>query len=103
MSYLPSITFIGELIGGVLWGWISDKYGRRISFIGTVALSTTFGLISAAAPSFAWLLLFRFILGVALGGNLSVDFVMFLEFVESKSRGFYGTFIILFGIGGGKL
>jgi len=99
-SIFSSVTFLGELVGGILWGWISDKFGRRISFTGTVILSTFFGLISAAAPNYFWLCFFRFFLGVALGGNLSVDFVLFLEFVGSKTRGFYATFIILFGITG---
>lgn len=34
----------------------------------------------------------------SVGGSLSIDFVYFVEFVPTKSRGFRTPFIILLGI-----
>ena len=69
LSIYPSVTFLGELFGGIVWGWIGDRFGRKKSFVGTVLLSTIFGFLSAAAPTYEWLLAFRFLLGIALGNE----------------------------------
>jgi MFS family permease len=48
-----------------IMGWLGDRYGfRRIYLLG-VAGHFTFVTLSALAPSFGWLLLFRFLTGVA--------------------------------------
>jgi len=99
-AFLASASFAGTLIGSVFWGWLADKIGRKISFTTTVFLSGSFGLASAFAPSFLWIIFFRFMVGFALGGNLSVDFVLFLEFVPTIGRGFYVSLITLFGVFG---
>jgi MFS family permease len=90
--------FGGELLGGLAWGSISDRFGRRFTFIGTAALATVFGLLSAACPSFNMFLLCRFGLGMAIGGSLSIDFIYFVEFVPASTRGIRTTFIIFLGI-----
>jgi len=97
-SLLQTCIFTGELLGGLVWGSISDKLGRRFTFIGTALLATVFGLLSAASPNMAFFLFTRFGLGLAIGGSHSIDFVYFVEFVPASSRGFRTTFIILLGI-----
>jgi MFS family permease len=27
LSLISSVTFLGEMVGGVIWGYIGDKYG----------------------------------------------------------------------------
>ena len=89
------MTFLGELIGGVFWGWIGDRFGRRKSFIGTVALSTLFGFLSAAAPSFYWLVAFRLLLGIALGTFLLLSSFPFSTLVVSIILGVLKTVNII--------
>lgn len=98
LSLLQTCMFGGELVGGLVWGGLSDRFGRRLTFIGTAALATVFGLASSVAPSLSWFLAARFGLGLAIGGSLSIDFVYFIEFVPAKSRGFRTTFVIFLGI-----
>lgn len=103
-----SLTFIGEIIGGIIWGFISDKYGkqspiisgRKIVFKTTALVSSIFGLASAFAPNPAVMLVLRFFLGVAIGGNLSIDVIFFMEFLPAHKRGKQTVTIILCGIGG---
>lgn len=98
VSLLQSCMFGGELLGGLAWGSLSDRIGRRFTFVGTAALATVFGLLSAACPSFNMFLLCRFGLGIAIGGSLSIDFIYFVEFVPSSTRGIRTTFVIFLGI-----
>lgn len=82
-----TLFFLGMLIGASLFGRLADRYGRRNVLIWTVAADAVFGLLSVFAPSFAVLLLFRFLTGVAVGGTLPVDYAMMAEFLPPKNRG----------------
>lgn len=98
LAYLASSTFAGELVGGLAWGSVSDLLGRRWVFLGTAMGAAVTGVLGAMAPCFYSLALTRFLLGISIGGCLSIDFVYFVEFVPVQSRGFRSTFIILLGI-----
>ena len=85
-SIMSAVVFLGMMVGAYVWGYVSDKYGRRTGFLATAAATFLFGLASAFAPSFAWLVLFRCFVGFGLGG-VPVAFTLFLEFVPSANRG----------------
>ena len=95
---LITLLFVGEIIGGIVWAWIADRAGRRVAFVGTATATAFFGLLSAFAPSFPLLLLARFLVGIGLGGALSIDLVYFLEFVPARNRSRRTTVIIFVGI-----
>lgn len=80
-------TFAGMLIGAWFWGTISDYIGRRTGFQLTVLIFAVFGLLSAFAPSWEWLLVLRFITGFGLGGALPLDFSLYAEFLPTENRG----------------
>ncbi len=82
-----TLFFLGMLIGAVAFGRMADKVGRRRVLITTVACDALFGTLSIFAPSFASLLVLRFLTGVAVGGTLPVDYAMMAEFLPAKSRG----------------
>jgi len=82
-----TIFFVGMLIGAALFGRLADRIGRRNLLIVTVLIDAVFGLLSAIAPSFAVLLVFRFFTGLAVGGTLPVDYAMMAEFLPARRRG----------------
>lgn len=82
-----TLFFLGMLIGAAVFGRLADRYGRRRVLLITVALDAIFGILSAFSPSFAVLLVFRFLTGIAVGGTLPVDYAMMAEFLPSKNRG----------------
>ena len=86
---LGTAVFVGMLAGAWGWGWISDRIGRKLGFVFTVAIDSIFGLLSAFSPSFTWLLILRAITGIGVGGTLPVDYSIFAEYLPSKSRGRY--------------
>jgi MFS family permease len=88
MSSLTSVVFAGMVVGGPLWGCVSDGYGRKTAFALSVACTTIFGFASAAAPSYAALTGFRFLVGLGLPGAC-VSFALLMEFVPAQTRGFY--------------
>ena len=56
------------MIGAFLFGIIADKYGRRRVILTSAILNTVFGMLTALAPSYFWILLARMFVGFALSG-----------------------------------
>lgn len=86
-SLLAAVTFLGMLVGAWLWGPLSDRIGRRLGFMVTVAIFAVFGLLSAFAPGPIWLLIFRALTGFGLGGALPLDFALYAEYLPTRHRG----------------
>ena len=70
-GYLGSAYFVGSFTGSLIWGWISDKIGRRpvllMGMLGTLTTELFFGF----SQNFAWAITARFLWGL-LNGNLGV-------------------------------
>jgi putative MFS transporter len=84
---LGTAIFVGMLVGAWVWGRLSDVLGRKLSFIATVLIAALFGLFSAFAPSFTWLVVLRALTGFGVGGMLPVDYAIFAEYLPAHQRG----------------
>ena len=56
---LDSIIFLGMMVGGYLWGSLSDQVGRRSCLITSLTVNGVFGLASAFSPNYPVFLVFR--------------------------------------------
>ena len=56
------------MCGAFLFGIIADKYGRRRVILTSAILNTLFGILTAFAPSYVWILIARTLVGFALSG-----------------------------------
>lgn len=66
-------------------GVISDAKGRRAGFGVATLLVLLFGLLTVAASSFWWLILFRTLVGVGAGG-MEVPFDLLGEALPRKNK-----------------
>ncbi len=82
-----SITLLSAFFGALLFGRIADIIGRKRTYGLEAALMVFGALASAFAPSFVWLLIFRFILGIGVGGDYPMSAVLMTEYSNVKSRG----------------
>jgi MFS family permease len=97
-AFVPMATFAGELVGGLTFGLLSDRFGRRLSFLMTAACAAIFGIAGALAPGFYVFVILRFFLGIGIGGSLTMDFIYFIEFVPTRLRGYRTPVVVFFGI-----
>jgi putative MFS transporter len=79
--------FIGMLVGAFVFGRLADRIGRRPVLMMAVVIDACFGVASAFAPDFTWLLVLRFMTGIGVGATLPVDYTMMAEFLPSDRRG----------------
>jgi len=86
-SFLGSATLIATLVGAVVCGRLADVFGRK-SVYGLVAMIMAGGAIATAlAPSYVWLVVFRFVLGIGIGGDYPVSAVLISEYANKARRG----------------
>ncbi|GBG26427.1 Solute carrier family 22 member 15 [Hondaea fermentalgiana] len=82
---LSFCVFAGMLVGAPAWGWVADKFGRRVGTFGTAALVGVAGFGSSLASSLAELFTARFFVGCGLGGA-SCALAWFSESLPPRKR-----------------
>ncbi|KAG7515260.1 hypothetical protein JOB18_003823 [Solea senegalensis] len=81
----------GVLVGALLFGSLSDRYGRRILLLISYLLMAVSGTCVAFSSSFALYCLFRFGCGMALSGNGLNTFSLIVEWIPTRVRTVIGT------------
>ncbi|RVE65799.1 hypothetical protein OJAV_G00119980 [Oryzias javanicus] len=86
VALITSVVFIGMGFGSPVWGNVSDKYGRKVGL--TICMCWTFyyGILSAFAPIYGWLLALRGFVGLGIGGAPQ-SVTLYSEFLPVKARG----------------
>ncbi|WP_182086242.1 MFS transporter [Aureimonas sp. ME7] len=79
--------FVGMLIGAFVFGRLADRIGRRPVLMIAICIDAIFGVASAFAPDFGWLLALRLLTGIGVGATLPVDYTMLAEFLPADRRG----------------
>jgi len=92
VGWIGSVGLIGMALGAVLAGTIADKFGRKNVFAATVILYSISTGLCAISWSYESLLVFRFLVGFGLGGELPVAATLMSEYAPSQLR---GRFIVL--------
>ncbi|WP_414041950.1 MFS transporter [Acidithiobacillus sp. M4-SHS-6] len=87
MGLIGSISLIAVLLGAYFFGRIGDIYGRR-KIYGIEALLMVLGALgSACANDITTLIVFRFILGLGVGGDYPLSSVIMSEYANRDNRG----------------
>ena len=93
IGYLSSMTFLGQLVGNLLIGSISDLYGRRIAFQATMVIWGAASFMAAGAWDVTSLMVFRFLIGVGVGGEAPVAQAVLSEIIPANVRAKYIAFM----------
>ncbi|GAB1868195.1 Organic cation transporter protein [Camponotus japonicus] len=91
-----SLFMVGVMLGSMIFGGLSDKYGRRPIFFLSLIIQLVGGTLVAVAPEFISYVIFRLIVGSTTSGVFLVAYVIALEMVGPKKRLIAGVGVQLF-------
>ncbi len=100
LGLLGAAAIFGAAVGPFVFGRLGDLVGRKTIY-GVEMLILVFGAVmSALAWGFAALVLFRFVLGIGIGGDYPMSSTIMSEYSNVKSRGrLVGTVFAMQGFG----
>lgn len=84
---LNSLTLIASAIGGFLFGFIADRIGRTRSLMVTILIYSVASGACGLSNTIAELAIFRFILGLGMGGEWSTGAALVAETWPTEHRG----------------
>jgi MFS transporter, putative metabolite:H+ symporter len=90
---LLNAQLMGMLVGGVLWGVLGDRRGRRSVLFGSIFLYSAATLANGLIHTLPAYTVCRFCAGVGLAGELGAGVTLVAELLPKHARG-YGTMIV---------
>ena len=95
-----SIQMVGILIGGIAWGIMGDKKGRKSVLFGSILLYSIATILNGMATNITQYTLCRFIAGLGLAGELGASITLTSEILPKEKRGIGATIIATTGVFG---
>ena len=87
IGLIASVGLVGMAVGSFAWGWIADRWGRRMAFSATILIFSLFTGLLAASFSVGFIIGVRFLAGTGLGGAIPVDSSLVTEYAPARIRG----------------
>jgi len=87
VTYAIFLTLAFRPVGAFLFGWLGDRYGRRIPLLVDVVFYSVMELLSGFAPTLTAFLVLRAIFGIAMGGEWGLGASLAMETVPARTRG----------------
>ena len=86
-ALIISVQMIGMLIGGIVWGIMGDKKGRLSVLFGSIILYSLANIANGMVQTTFQYIVFRFVAGFGLAGELGAGVTLVIELVPKKRRG----------------
>ncbi|WP_394620721.1 MFS transporter [Lentzea sp. JNUCC 0626] len=98
---IGSAALVGMLVGALLVGTLTDRWGRRRTFLFSVAWFSVLMAACALAQDPDTFLVLRFLAGIGLGGLMPTAATLTIEYAAEKHRAFtYAAMQSGYAIGG---
>ena len=91
LSYVLGSSLAATAIGGVIFGILSDRYGRRSVLQWTILTYSVGTFLSGFSPNIEWLVVFRIVTGLGVGGEWATGQTYVGETFPPRVRGRYGA------------
>ena len=84
---VSSAVLFGAFVGAMIFGHISDRWGRKKVYGLELAIMIIFTLISALSVNYVMMIVARFIVGIGVGGDYPISSTIMSEYSSTKHRG----------------
>ncbi|MED6274978.1 hypothetical protein CHARACLAT_021758 [Characodon lateralis] len=93
---IQTIYMGGVLTGAIIYGGLSDRFGRKSVLIWSYLQLAVLGCSSALSPSYTVYCIFRFLSGMAVSGIILNGVSLKVEWIPTKTRTLVGTLTSFF-------
>jgi len=89
LGYAITITLAMRPVGAFIFGLLGDRFGRRIPLMIDIVFYSLMELLTAFSPSYTWLLIFRALYGIGMGGEWGLGASLAMESLPADARGLF--------------
>src|SRR5437899_5134764 len=89
LSYAITLTLAMRPLGAFIFGLLGDRFGRRIPLMIDIIFYSVMELLTAFAPNYTLLLIFRALYGVGMGGEWGLGASLAMESLPTEARGLF--------------
>lgn len=90
---IASATLIASAFGGIIFGFLADRIGRKKSMMYSIFLYSVATALCGFSESFTQLMVFRILVGLGMGGEWSTGAALVTETWPAKHRGKIMAFV----------
>jgi MFS transporter, SHS family, lactate transporter len=89
LSYAITLTLAMRPVGAFIFGLLGDRFGRRIPLMIDIVFYSLMELLTAFSPNYTWLLIFRALYGLGMGGEWGLGAALAMESLPTAARGLF--------------
>jgi len=86
-GFLNSLTLFASALGGLMFGFIADRVGRTRALMASILVYSLASFACGLSTTVLWLAIFRFILGLGMGGEWTTGAALIAEVWPAEHRG----------------
>ncbi|HET7227361.1 MAG TPA: MFS transporter [Chthoniobacterales bacterium] len=89
VTFAITLTLMMRPVGAFIFGWLGDRFGRRIPLMIDIVFYSVIELGTAFAPNFGTFLLLRALFGIGMGGEWGLGASLAMESLPTRTRGLF--------------
>ena len=89
LSYAITLTLAMRPVGAFIFGLLGDRFGRRMPLMIDIVFYSLMELLTAFSPNYTWLLIFRALYGIGMGGEWGLGASLAMETLPTPARGLF--------------
>ena len=89
LSYAITLTLAMRPVGAFIFGLLGDRFGRRVPLMIDVIFYSVMEFLTAFSPNYTWLLIFRALYGIGMGGEWGLGASLAMESLPTEARGLF--------------
>ncbi len=87
LSLLVGTTLAATALGGIVFGWLADRFGRKTVLSWTIVVYSAGAFLCGFAQGAAWLAVCRIVTGLGVGGEWATGQTLVGETFPARMRG----------------
>src|SRR5947199_4743227 len=89
VTFAITITLMMRPLGALIFGWLGDRFGRRIPLMIDIVFYSVVELLTAFAPNLGAFLLLPAVFGTGMGGEWGLGASLAMDSLPTQTRGLF--------------